>query len=235
VRRAVESSGGSVHKQGEVVRLNLPENLALREIFRDGGALRATLDVVFATTPAAPGALSLERTHPAVEELATWVVSSALDPQLQGAARRAGVLRTRDVATRTSLLLLRLRHHIVNTRRGGDQNTMLAEETLLLGFEGAPDEAVWLPPAEAEALLDAQPHGNIHTQQAAGFVQEVVAGFGHLTPHLAVIADERARDLRDAHRHVRAGAGLTHIRTDVRPQLPVDVLGIYVLLPMLSQ
>ncbi len=231
VRCAVELHGGSASAQGRVVRLNLPAAPALREIFRDNGALRANLDAVF-ELPVPDGAELLTRMHPAVEELATWVVSSVLDPHLEGAARRAGVLRTRAVKTRTTLLLLRLRHHIVNTRRGGAENTLLAEEALLLGFEGAPESAIWLPPAEAEALLAAQPHGNMHPQQAADFVQQVVDGFPHLTPHLAGFADERAQDLLYAHRDVRADAGLTNIRTDVRPQLPVDVLGIYVLLPM---
>jgi hypothetical protein len=41
---------------------------------------------------------------------------------------------------------------------------------------------------------------------------------------------ERAEELREAHRRVRKAASLSLMRLRVEPQLPPDVLGIYVYL-----
>jgi hypothetical protein len=67
--------------------------------------------------PVKDSELYLSRTHPLVEGLATYVMDTALDPLGQGLARRCGVVRTSRVARRTTLLLVRLRYHII-TRHG---------------------------------------------------------------------------------------------------------------------
>ena len=48
---------------------------------------------------------------------------------------------------------------------------------------------------------------------------------------LEQLARERAEELREAHRRVRKVASLSVMRLRVEPQLPPDVLGIYVYLP----
>lgn len=48
--------------------------------------------------------------------------------------------------------------------------------------------------------------------------------------HLKQLAWERAEELREAHRRVRKVASLSVMRLRVEPQLPPDVLGIYVYL-----
>ncbi|HRA66886.1 MAG TPA: helicase-related protein [Caldilinea sp.] len=178
-----------------------------------------------------PDAVSyLSRTHPFVEGLASYVVDTALDPLLGGRARRSGAMRTRAVTKRTTLLLLRLRHHLI-TRRGSEEDQMLAEECMLAAFEGAPEAAFWLSQDEAEMLLRAEPAGNIAPQQATNFVGQVTAGIGHIRTHIDQLAVERAEELLEAHRRVRIASRQTGLRYDVRAQLPVDVLGIFVLLP----
>lgn len=49
---------------------------------------------------------------------------------------------------------------------------------------------------------------------------------------VAQLADERAAELRDAHRRVRRSASLAIRNVSVVPQLPPDVLGMYVYLPL---
>jgi hypothetical protein len=180
--------------------------------------------------PVPDGVAYLSRTHPAVEGLAAYVMDAALDPLLDGRARRCGALRTAAVPTRTTLLLLRLRHHVVTLRRG-EESQLLAEECIVAGFRGAPESAIWLSEAEAEALLDVEPAGNLLPQQAANFVRQVTDGIGHLRTHVDQLAVERAEELLEAHRRVRVASRQPGQRYDVRPQLPVDVLGVYVLLP----
>jgi superfamily II DNA or RNA helicase len=185
--------------------------------------------------------LYLTRTHPLVESLAAYVMNTALDTAEPGdplpRARRAGAIRTTAVERRTTLLLVRLRYHLI-TRNGSEERQLLAEDSLTLAFEGAPDNAVWLEPEAAERLLQAEPDENIHPQQAAEFVGRVVDGFDHIAPTLNDIAQRRGDDLLAAHVRVREAA---YRRGDRRPQhrveaqLPPDVLGIYVFLPALGR
>ena len=60
-------------------------------------------------------------------------------------------------------------------------------------------------------------------------------GVDHLKPALEEMATDRAADLRDAHVRVRQAARTKRPKTvTVDPHLPVDLLGVYVLLPDLG-
>lgn len=185
--------------------------------------------------PVADGVIHLSRTHPLVEGLATYLLDTALDsaPERAGAAvaQRAGAIRTDAVERRTTLLLCRFRFDI-STTRSGIERTQLAEELAVLAFEGAPTgEAVWLSAERAEALLDASPSGNIADEQKRRFVAAVVDGAGALVPAIEAEAARRAEALLAAHRRVRTAARERGLGYRVQPQLPADVLGIFVLLP----
>ena len=234
VEEVVTTHGGFVGQVGNlpnVRELHLPNKAALREAagYADG---KGTFDACF-ELPAPEGALYLTRTHPTVEGLASYVMDAALDPLLEGVARRSGVIRTRAVEVRTTLLLVRFRYHIV-TRRGDDEIALLAEDCQTLGFTGAPQAAQWLSSEQVEPLLDAEPAANIAPQQASDFLRRVVEGFDALRGPLNEAAEARGQELLDAHRRVRSAARIKGVRYDVRPHLPPDVLGVYVLLPVAS-
>jgi hypothetical protein len=112
-----------------------------------------------------------------------------------------------------------------------DELAQLAEESRLLAFEGPPGDAAWLDETAAEALLHAEPDANILHAQAVTFVQRVVEGFESLQPHLDEAARRRADTLYEAHRRVRTAARMRGVNYQVKPQLPPDVLGIFVYLP----
>ena len=176
--------------------------------------------------------LYLHRTHPVVEGLANYVTNAALDSELSktALAKRAGAMRTSAVARRTTLLLTRFRFHIISQRGRGQERPLLAEDCLLLGFEGAPGSAEWIDPADAEALLDASPSGSITPEQARDFVATVVDEHSTIQRRLDEVAVTRAAELLRDHEQVRESArDRTNYR--VEPQLPPDILGIYVLLP----
>ena len=222
--RAVQLHGGVV-SPGSAVTFDLSE--APR-------ALRETLGVTRFRgrfeLPVPDGEL-LSRTHPLVEKLATYLVDTALDPLQGGVAKRAGVMRTKAVTIRTTLLLVRLRYHL-STTRGSESWQLLAEEVLPLAFTGAPEAAVWLPPAKAEALFEAEPAANVAFEQAHTFIARVTDGFGQLMPYLQEIATQHSNALLAAHQRVRSAAGAKGLRYAVEPLLPPDVLGIYVYLPV---
>jgi hypothetical protein len=172
----------------------------------------------------------LSRTHPFVENLASFVLDTTLDPFEESAAKRCGAIRTNAVERRTTLLLVRLRFHL-NTKVYGEDKPLLAEECRVLAFEGSPQNANWLPSEKARELLEATPKGNIYPEQAAEFVQRVVDSYEYLEPVLEQTAKDRSEELLEAHRRVRTASKTKGVRYHIQPNLPVDVLGTYVLLP----
>lgn len=244
LRELVAAYGGTATRRDGVWRFTLPNNKAL--VQAAGG--REAFDGGF-TVPVQERALYLSRTHPIVEGLAAFAMDMALDPLLaeetarSGRAARSSVIRTRAVERRTVLLLLRLRYHInqVVTRRGEGQGPtpLLAEEALTVAFRGRGAEREWLADAEAEALLEAEPDQNIAPQQAQQQIERVLEtlremGSGALGEAWERIAAERSTALLEAHRRVRSAARQTGVSYRVEPQLPPDVLGVYILLPMVG-
>jgi len=180
--------------------------------------------------PVQKGQLYLIRTHPVVEGLASYVMDTALDPLTDGVAKRCGAIKSKSITRRTTLLLLRCRFLITAQVREYDRQ-ILAEDTLTLAYEGAPDQAVWLGKELTENLLTLTPDDNIPPESARQFIERVFDGFDELEDHLEEVVIERSMDLLDAHRRVRSAASLKNIRYKVGFQLPPDVLGIYVYLP----
>lgn len=173
----------------------------------------------------------LNRTHPVVEGLASYVMDAALDGGQKSVARRCGAIRTGAVARRTTLLLLRFRYHIVTIQKK-QERPLLAEDCLVVAFQGAPEQADWLEPEATEKLLQAVPDANIAPEQATQFLQKVVDGFGAIAPELDRVAKERGEALLEAHRRVRTQSGRKGLTYRVEPKLPPDVLGMYVYLPV---
>jgi superfamily II DNA or RNA helicase len=229
---AVQMYGGFVSVNG-AVEFDLTETpRGLREALGSQVRFAARFDQI----PVKGNELYLTRTHPIVEGLASYVMDTALDPETdeeEARARRSGAIRTVHVETRTTLLLLRFRYHIL-TRRGDREQQLLCEDSLVLAFEGSPENARWLDNETAEKLLAiklSHQDENIARAQAEIFVRRVIDGFDHIVPHLNEIAQFHGDRLLEAHRRVRTAARMTGIRYEIVPQLPPDVLGVYVYLP----
>ncbi len=178
--------------------------------------------------PLQQGQRLLSRTHPFVESLANYVLETALDELNRDDpyaryARRCGVVKTDSVTTRTTLLLLRFRYHIVDTRTG---KPMLAEECIPMAFEGRPGKETWLDEAAAERLLKVIPSGNVLPEVITKALNIVADGIESLQPQLNTIAGKRAAALQESHNRVRRNK-----KAIVTPQLPADILGFYVYLP----
>jgi hypothetical protein len=134
------------------------------------------------------------------------------------------------VERRTTLLLLRFRYHIIATR-GGQEKPLLAEDCQVLAYAGSPQNPEWLDSISAEKLLSASPDQNINPDQASNFIRTVEEGFDIILPHLNEVALTRGKELLDAHQRVRRASKMRSVDYRVEPQLPPDVLGIYVYLP----
>ena len=178
------------------------------------------------------GELLLTRTHPVVEGLAAHVLETALDPDLDGPGKRCGVVRTVAVSRRTTILLLRLRFHIVNQGRDGKERSLLAEDLAIVGFTGSPENADWVLPEELEPLLEAEADANIGADEARDSTARIIDRLDPLRAYLDQIGAEGGEALFDAHRRVRKAtkSGVRALKVDVHT--PVDILGVYVYLPV---
>ncbi|MCP5056572.1 MAG: DEAD/DEAH box helicase [bacterium] len=226
--RVALQSLGAVASDGAPLEVKLGET---PRALRDAIGREDEISVVFSGQPQ-KGVELLSRTHPAVEGIASYVVETALDTNLDGPGKRCGVVRTAAVARRTTLLLLRLRFHIVNQGRDGKERPLLAEDLALVGFTGSPDKAEWLPPEELEPLLEAEATANIGPDQARDATARIIDRLDPLLPYLDQVATERGDALLDAHRRVRKAtkSGVRALKVDVHT--PADILGAYVYLPV---
>ena len=109
---------------------------------------------------------------------------------------------------------------------------LLAEDSQVLAFAGSPQSADWLSKEKAEALLEAIPDANIAPELQRDALQRILDGVPALMPHLESAARSRAAELLEAHRRVRSAARLRGVSQKVEPQLPPDILGIYIFLPV---
>lgn len=198
----------------------------------EGEGLVGTLRIDF-HQPAAPGAQFIHRTHPLVSVLADYLLESALEGEAASdkvldAVARAGAIFTEAVQVKTTVLLVRLRHQLTVTHQG-QSRLLLCEETLTVGLpaeEGRPlleDEA-------ARALMAAEPTRNMPPPLRDQHIQRMLDQLDSHQPTLEALARKRAQLLLDDHRRVREAAqGRGEYR--VTPSLPVDVMGVFVLIP----
>ncbi len=175
----------------------------------------------------------LHRTHPLVSALADLLVERSLDTVASmddpSILPRAGAWTTSAVKRLTTVLLLRIRHQIASqTERG----LLLAEETDAIAFEGGNDFPNLLG-ADANALLvtPATQETSLAAKQ-----REVRAALSRLDRWRGAIEEralKRSETLVEDHRRIRQavkGKG----RIDVTPVMPVDIIGLFVLMPELD-
>lgn len=188
--------------------------------------------IVF-SMPAKSGQICVGRTHPLIENLAAWLAQTTFDnleEQTEKIVARSGVMRTRSVQKRATLLLCRFRFLIATS--GAIDNLSLAEECGALAFEGSPQNAQWLPGSAIPGLLAAEPAENIASDQAAGWISKVEAGLPDLLPHIREYQEFRAEQLLKEHRDARDAARRKNLRYKVQAQGEADILGIFVYLPV---
>jgi hypothetical protein len=229
---ALKASGAAVSQNGSV-KLDLKETpRALREALGFMGKDTPILNARF-ELPVKEKQIYLTRTHPLVEGLASYVMETALDPAAveRVIARRCGAVRTRFVEKRTTTLLVRFRYHIL-VRRGDEEKALLAEDCRILAYAGSPLSVEWLTQERAEALLLAEVGANIEPEQARDFARRAVEGLEYINQHLEEEGKRRGEELLDAHQRVRNAARMRGVQYRIQPQLPPDVLGVYVYLPM---
>ena len=209
---------------------HLPE--ALRQRLADEGlvpegatrAAHTTLVLDFA---------ELHRSHPLVSVLADHLLENALQsgedaaPAASITARCAATI-TDAVDVVTTVVLLRLRHQLGYVRRRQPYQ-MMAEETVALAVKGRSNPE-WLSDDTTAQLLECVPTANLPQGAMAREVAQALQFLAQHPQQLNALAQARAQTLLADHRRVREAARDVG-QYSVAPCLPVDVMGVYVLLP----
>lgn len=169
----------------------------------------------------------LHRSHPVVSLLAEHLLEEALLGEKPLAARCATTV-TGSVDVVTTLYLLRLRHQLSYVRRRQPYQLM-AEETVTLAVQGR-TQPEWLSEETASALLECQPSGNLPLEVMQREIKTALEFIQAHPERVEALAQQRAEALLVDHRRVREAARDVG-QYSVTPCLPVDVIGIYVLLP----
>lgn len=190
-------------------------------------------------SPTPKGFIYLGRNHRFVEQLCQLVMANTLARQDQRAAR-AAVIRTTSVKTKTTLLLFRCRNVIEQAKKAKrdsakNPHQIVAEEMLLWGWRGVPHNKEFLTHEEAKDLLAiVHASSDMSSQSRANFLEMELKNLDSLADEFDEIAEEQAKRLVAAHERFSALVDKNRFQV-VYPVLPMDLLGIYVLLPEVAQ
>jgi len=219
VKTALERLNASLIKKGDSWRLPNPP-ACLVPVLGD-----TPRDITF-TSPAPEGIETIGRNHPLVETLAKTLLEEALESPENSVAARCGFTVTDAIDKPVFVLLLRGRYLIKQRKT----SPLLAEECWLQGFTGPPSQAQWLTPEETETLFtEAKPVADYPLQRKQDTLTRIIDRLEELTPSLEEFARDRAEAISQSHQRVRSLTKEGKVK--VEPQLPLDILGVYILQP----
>jgi superfamily II DNA or RNA helicase len=203
-----------------IITGNLPPQL--RDLLPTGQSVQISFE-----SPTPEGYYYLGRNNRFVEQLCQLVMANTL-ARVDKRAARTAVIRTRQVATKTTLLLFRCRN-VIEERKGSHQ--VVAEEMILWGCCGTPQQKEFLDHGQAKALLaSARATSDLTVQARSGFLENELKILDALKTEFDALAEERSKKLVEAHERFSALMDTKHFQV-VYPVLPMDILGVYILLP----
>jgi hypothetical protein len=106
----------------------------------------------------------------------------------------------------------------------------LAEQCLVRDFTGSPMSPQWLSEEETRLVWETvKPTADYSPERKQAQLEMALELLPELNAHLEAIAEEQAEYLDQSHRRVRSITKEGQVR--VKPQLPMDILGFYILQP----
>jgi superfamily II DNA or RNA helicase len=169
----------------------------------------------------------LHRSHPLVSVLAEHLLETSLAGE-EGLAARCAATLTNAVEVVTTVYLLRLRHQLGYVRRR-EPFQMMAEETVAVAVAGRINPQ-WIEGDAVAQLLECTPAGNLPVEVIQREIRTALDFIAANPQQLQTLAEQRALALLADHQRVREAARDVG-QYSVSACLPVDVMGVYVLLP----
>ena len=118
-----------------------------------------------------------------------------------------------------------------------EREPLLSEEVVVVAYTdaGTPGAPRWLADSEALRLLaQAKPDAEVPMAGKRALVAAVLAAWPTLESALREQIKRRASELETSHKRVRQAVSLRVRELTVSPQLPPDLLGLLVLMPMVA-
>ena len=234
VRRAATRLGAPLEEMEQWCRLpvsHLPPTLQDR---LESVGVKDSTRVSF-KMPAPDGAEYIHRAHPLVSILADHISEDALDTVGSGLGARCGAVFTTAVQEQAFLYVLRLRHRLQVEQRmeNGDSKTtkaMLAEECVAVAIRAdrTPEP---IKDEEAFSMLSLEPAANMPTGLKTRLIRRAIDRAEIRRSVFEGLAKSRADRLLEDHRRIRDASGTKGQYFQVRPALPVDLIGVYVFQP----
>ena len=178
-------------------------------------------------SPTPEGYHYLGRNNPFVEQLCQLVMANTLAREGKRAARMA-VIRTNQVTIKTTLLLFRCRN-VIEERKTAHQ--VVAEQMILWGWKGTPNQREFIGHDMAKTLLtNARASSDLSNQARQGFLDNELKILSDLRTDFDSLAESQSQKLVNAHERFSSLMDAKKFQV-VYPVLPMDLLGIYILLP----
>ncbi len=210
----------------KIFTTNIPQRL--RELLTDKNDIQISFQ-----SPTPLGYKYIGRNHPFTEHLSQYVINSALQGANNSAAR-ASVFRTSSVKQKTVLFQLRVRNVIAEQPSNKE---IVAEEMWLWGYEGNLKQKQIIGKESAmDLLVNVKATQNMEQPEQTYWLTEEMEWVKDETKFRAQtdnVAMERANHLVLMHTKVRNLLGGVKYKV-VEPVLPMDVLGLYILLPEIA-
>ena len=202
-----------------IVTGNLPHQLG--GLLPEGQLVKISFD-----SPTPEGYHYLGRNHRFVEQLCQLVMANTVNREGKRAAR-ASVIRTEQVETKTTLLLFRCRN-VIEQSKGNHQ--IVAEEMLLWGWRGTPEDREHLNHERAHELLrGVRASSNLSSEARQAFLENELSLLNRLDGVFSELAEVQSKRLVAAHERFSALMDKQRYQV-VYPVLPMDLMGIYILL-----
>jgi len=179
-------------------------------------------------SPTPEGYRYIGRNNIFVEQLCQYIMAHSLSHDLNHGAARASVIKTNAVDIKTTILLFRVRNVIEEQNKS---NQIVAEEMLTWGYKGNPESGDYIYQDECKSLLDsAKPTANLTPEARGTFLENELSHLPELKDSFDKVAEDRSKILVEAHDRFRKVMGGSKFQV-VYPVLPMDVMGMYILLP----
>jgi superfamily II DNA or RNA helicase len=213
-----------VKKEGyKIYATNIPQRL--RDLLTDKNDIQVSFK-----SPTPGGYKYIGRNHPFSEHLSQHIINNALQSANNSAAR-AAVLRSADVKQKTVLFQLRVRNVIAEQP---SNKQIVAEEMWLWGYEGEVNQKNFLTKEIAlNILMSVKASQNMEEPEKTHWLNEEMQWVKDETlfrKQTDGVALERAHHLVESHSRFKKLVSGNKYQV-VEPVLPMDVLGVYILLP----
>lgn len=209
----------------KIYATNIPQRL--RDLLTEKNDIQISFK-----SPTPMGYKYLGRNHPFSEHLSQHIINTALEGA-NTSASRASVLRSNSVKTKTVLFQLRVRNVIAEQPSNKE---IVAEEMWLWGYEGDVNQKNFIDKQAAiDLLMTAKANQNMEVSEQIHWLNEEMEWvknetvFRNQTDDVAL---ERADHLVKSHTRFKKLVSGNKYKV-VEPVLPMDVLGVYILLPQI--